>query len=92
LHNLALFWVKNANFFAIFFGENIFKIITSVPGYARKRSRALSIALSTGGRGHPPRHRRRPLRPRRPLRDEQAVEHVPRAGTRQAGLRKEPMP
>jgi hypothetical protein len=24
LHNLALFWVKNANFF----GENIFKIIT----------------------------------------------------------------
>jgi hypothetical protein len=32
LHNLALFWVKNANFFAEFFGENIFKIITSVPG------------------------------------------------------------
>jgi hypothetical protein len=32
LHNLALFWVKNANFFAIFFGKNIFKIITSVPG------------------------------------------------------------
>jgi hypothetical protein len=29
--NLALFWVKNANFFAIFFGENILKIITSVP-------------------------------------------------------------
>jgi hypothetical protein len=29
---LALFWVKNANFFAKFFGENIFKIITSVPG------------------------------------------------------------
>jgi hypothetical protein len=25
LHNLALFRVKNANFFAIFFGENIFK-------------------------------------------------------------------
>jgi hypothetical protein len=25
LHNLALFWVKNANFFAEFFGENIFK-------------------------------------------------------------------
>jgi hypothetical protein len=23
LHNLALFWVKNANFFAEFFGENI---------------------------------------------------------------------
>jgi hypothetical protein len=33
LHNLALFWVKNANFFAIFFSENIFKIITSVPGH-----------------------------------------------------------
>jgi hypothetical protein len=32
LHNLALFRVKNANFFAEFFGENIFKIITSVPG------------------------------------------------------------
>jgi hypothetical protein len=25
-----LFWVKNANFFAEFFGENIEKIITSV--------------------------------------------------------------
>jgi hypothetical protein len=23
LHNLALFWAKNANFFAEFFGENI---------------------------------------------------------------------
>jgi hypothetical protein len=33
LHNLALFWVKNANFFAKFFGENILKIITSVPGH-----------------------------------------------------------
>jgi hypothetical protein len=30
--NLALFEVKNANFFAKFFGENILKIITSVPG------------------------------------------------------------
>jgi hypothetical protein len=30
--NLALFRVKNANFFAKFFGENILKIITSVPG------------------------------------------------------------
>jgi hypothetical protein len=29
--NLALFWVKNANFFAKFFGKNILKIITSVP-------------------------------------------------------------
>jgi hypothetical protein len=31
LHNLALFRVKNANFFAEFFDENILKIITSVP-------------------------------------------------------------
>jgi hypothetical protein len=30
LHNLALFYVKNADFFRRFFGENIFKIITSV--------------------------------------------------------------
>jgi hypothetical protein len=30
--NLALFRVKNANFFAEIFGENILKIITSVPG------------------------------------------------------------
>jgi hypothetical protein len=31
LNNLALFWVKNANFFAEKFDENILKIITSVP-------------------------------------------------------------
>jgi hypothetical protein len=31
--NLALFWAKNVNFFAKIFGENILKIITSVPGY-----------------------------------------------------------
>jgi hypothetical protein len=31
--NLPLFQVKNANFFAKFFGENIFKIITLVPGH-----------------------------------------------------------
>jgi hypothetical protein len=30
LHNFALFWVEIANFYAEFFGENIFKIITSV--------------------------------------------------------------
>jgi hypothetical protein len=29
--NLALFRVQNANFFANFFGENILKIMTSVP-------------------------------------------------------------
>jgi hypothetical protein len=33
LHKLALFWVKNANYFAMFFGEYISKIITSVPNY-----------------------------------------------------------
>jgi hypothetical protein len=32
LYNLPLFKVKNAKFFAEFFGENILKIITSVPG------------------------------------------------------------
>jgi hypothetical protein len=32
LNNLAMFRVKNADFFAKFFGENILKIITSVPG------------------------------------------------------------
>jgi hypothetical protein len=32
LHNLALFGFKNANFFAEFFGENVLKIMTSVPG------------------------------------------------------------
>jgi hypothetical protein len=32
LNNLALFWVKKRQFFAEFFGKNIFKIITSVPG------------------------------------------------------------
>jgi hypothetical protein len=31
LHNLALFWAKNDNFFEKIFGENILKIITSVP-------------------------------------------------------------
>jgi hypothetical protein len=34
LQNLALFWAKNVNFFAEFFGENILKIITSVPDWA----------------------------------------------------------
>jgi hypothetical protein len=35
--NLALFRVKNANFFAKFFGENILKIIKSAPGTACRR-------------------------------------------------------
>jgi hypothetical protein len=33
LYNLALFWVKNANYFANLIGENIFEIITSVPDH-----------------------------------------------------------
>jgi hypothetical protein len=37
LHNLALFWVKNAIFFAKFFGENIQTIITSVPAQSNFR-------------------------------------------------------
>jgi hypothetical protein len=41
---LALFRVKTANFFADFFGENILKIITSVPGHAMWFS--LSIVIS----------------------------------------------
>jgi hypothetical protein len=35
LQKLALFCVKNANIFAKFFGENILKIITSVPGFGK---------------------------------------------------------
>jgi hypothetical protein len=38
LHNLALFRVKNAIFFAEFFGENILKIITSVPDAGEKKA------------------------------------------------------
>jgi hypothetical protein len=41
--NLSLFWVKNANFFAKFFGENIFKIITSVPGVRKSSHRSDSL-------------------------------------------------
>jgi hypothetical protein len=44
LHNIALLWVKNANFFAIFFSENIFKIITSVPGHPASSS-ACSLSV-----------------------------------------------
>jgi hypothetical protein len=38
LHYLDLFWVKNANSFAEFFGENILKIITSVPALIRSQT------------------------------------------------------
>jgi hypothetical protein len=41
LHNLAAFWVKNAYFFAIFLGENILKIITSVPGFIAPETRLI---------------------------------------------------
>jgi hypothetical protein len=50
LHNLALFRVKDANFFAEFFGENILKIITSVPDlsgakeWLRRTEKALADA------------------------------------------------
>jgi hypothetical protein len=47
LHNLALFWIKNANFFAEFFRENILKIITSVPGSGKP-------GHSTYGPNNPP--------------------------------------
>jgi uncharacterized membrane protein len=33
LQKVAAVGAKNANIFAKFFGENIFKIITSVPGH-----------------------------------------------------------
>jgi hypothetical protein len=54
--NLALFRVKNANYFAEFFGENIFRIITSVPGHredaalplTRQQTEALKASLAAG--------------------------------------------
>jgi hypothetical protein len=45
LHNLALFWVKNDNFFAVFFGETILKIITSVQLRHPKQKRNLFAHL-----------------------------------------------
>jgi hypothetical protein len=47
-HNLALFWVKKRQFFAEFFGKNIFKIITSVPGVhvLRKKKNFASTELA----------------------------------------------
>jgi hypothetical protein len=47
LHNLALLWVKNAIFVAIFFGENIFKIITSVPEIFYKLKTKLFLKRKT---------------------------------------------
>jgi hypothetical protein len=37
LQKLAVVKAKNANIFAKFFGENIFKIITLVPDWAKVR-------------------------------------------------------
>jgi hypothetical protein len=45
VQNLALFCVKNANFFAKFFGENILKIITSIPVYYSYVCRQKEMAL-----------------------------------------------
>jgi hypothetical protein len=38
LQKLAVARAKNANIFAKFFGENIFKIVTSVPVYLCRRN------------------------------------------------------
>jgi hypothetical protein len=46
---IILIWVKNANFFAEFFGENIWKIITSVPG-RRTSSQKWTISLVKQGK------------------------------------------
>jgi hypothetical protein len=43
LQKPAVVWAKNANFFAEFFGENIFKIITSVPGNYILHSIGISV-------------------------------------------------
>jgi hypothetical protein len=53
--NLALFWVKNANFFAKLFGENILKIITSVPGHPAQQRH---LARHGPGKQRLPRARR----------------------------------
>jgi hypothetical protein len=51
LYILALFLVKNANFFAKFFGENILKIITLVPGEFVKKSQKMSKLIHRYDRG-----------------------------------------
>jgi hypothetical protein len=49
LHNLPLFWVKSANFFSELFGENILKILTSVPESESEKSRILPVPCSMIG-------------------------------------------
>jgi hypothetical protein len=51
LHNLALLRVKNANFFADFFGEKILKIITSVPGHPEAVRQFLRCMRQCCGQG-----------------------------------------
>jgi hypothetical protein len=48
LHNLALFGVKNGNFFAIFFGKNILKIITSSPDPTTPTYYKIGMYMSNG--------------------------------------------
>jgi hypothetical protein len=48
-----LFCVKNANTFAKFFGENIFKIITSVPGAHSSLFRLSHDALEKWAKADP---------------------------------------
>jgi hypothetical protein len=45
---LALFLVKNANYFSEFFGENILKIVTSVPGLFRRVCELICKAQAHG--------------------------------------------
>jgi hypothetical protein len=56
LHNLALFLVKNANFFAEFFGKNTLKIITSVPGLVSVPEPVVPAGLLRLQRRHPGGH------------------------------------
>jgi hypothetical protein len=58
LHNLALISVKNAIFFAEFFGENIFKIITSVPGLRLARKFAHKLLFDNSNKNIVPKTKR----------------------------------
>jgi hypothetical protein len=49
LNTFALFWVKNDNFFADFFDENILKIITSVPALASRQIDTLWLPADPAG-------------------------------------------
>jgi hypothetical protein len=47
LQKLAVVWAKSANIFAKFFGENILKIITSVPGHTGRRTFMAALVTMT---------------------------------------------